>query len=565
MTTDGVRLALMTSRIDGVIKHMINTLFKTARSGVINNARDFSCCIVTHNDKVLSVGKSLPIHVMSGPELMSAEMKRLHPDFGPGDAFLHNSPYHGNSHAADHVMLVPVFGDGEHQFTVVAKAHQADCGNSMPTTYHAQARDVYEEGALLFSAAKVQSGYKECGDVLRMCEMRIRVPEQWRGDYLALLGAARIGERELIQLGREHSWPVLRQYAADWFDYSEKMMSEALRGLEPGAITTHTRHDAFPGVSDAIDLQASVAVDPDGPTVDVDLTSNPDCVPCGLNLTEATARTAAMVGVFNSIDRRVPKNSGSFRRVRVQLRENCVAGIPRHPASCSVATTNVADRITNVVGRAMAELNRGLGLAESGAVIPAAAAVVSGKDPRRGGAPFVNQMVRGMTGGGASAHADGWLTLVHAGSGGLTQFNSVEVDEVHHPLRILCHEIIPDTGGPGRFRGSSGALTEYGPVDCSMDVVFNSDGSETGAAGARGGGTGSLANQFKRRADGGLEPLPSSCRIELHPGETIVSRSCGGGGYGDPAERHPDQIAYDLREGYVTRDHAAAEYGWRDV
>ena len=32
--------------------------------------------------------------------------------------------------------------------------------------------------------------------------MRIRVPEQWRGDYLAMLGAARIGEREIVAHGR---------------------------------------------------------------------------------------------------------------------------------------------------------------------------------------------------------------------------------------------------------------------------------------------------------------------------------------------------------------------------
>ncbi len=53
-----------------------------------------------------------------------------------GDAFLHNSPYHGNSHAADWCVVVPVVDDdGVHRYTVLAKAHLADCGNSIPTTY----------------------------------------------------------------------------------------------------------------------------------------------------------------------------------------------------------------------------------------------------------------------------------------------------------------------------------------------------------------------------------------------------------------------------------------------
>ena len=50
---------------------------------------------------MLAMAESLPIHVMSGPDLMARDMKEIHPTLRRGDAFLHNSPYHGNSHAAD--------------------------------------------------------------------------------------------------------------------------------------------------------------------------------------------------------------------------------------------------------------------------------------------------------------------------------------------------------------------------------------------------------------------------------------------------------------------------------
>ena len=152
-------------------------------------------------------------------------MKEFHPRSSAGDAFLHNSPYHGNSHAADHSILVPVIDDeGVHRFTVLAKAHQADCGNSQPTTYMAAARDVYEEGALIFPCVRVQEDYRDGEDMIRMCRMRIRVPEQWWGDYLALLGAARIGERRAARAGRgvrlgragaSHGGVVRLQRAAD--------------------------------------------------------------------------------------------------------------------------------------------------------------------------------------------------------------------------------------------------------------------------------------------------------------------------------------------------------------
>ena len=212
----GVQLALMSNRLDGIVRKMANTLLRTGRSGVLNMARDFSCCIVTTGDELLAAAESLPIHVLSGPDLMAKSMKQMHPNFRRGDAFLHNSPYHGCSHPADHTILVPVIDDGGiHRFTVQAKAHQADIGNSIPTTYFGGARDVYEEGALIFPAVQVQRDYDNIEDIIRMCRLRIRVPDQWWGDYLAMIGAARIGEREILALGEEIGWDALENFVRE--------------------------------------------------------------------------------------------------------------------------------------------------------------------------------------------------------------------------------------------------------------------------------------------------------------------------------------------------------------
>ena len=100
-TIDGVKLAIMHKRFEGVTRKMANTLLRTARSGVINTARDFSCAIVTAECELLTAVESYPIHVLGGADLMTRAMLDIHPDVRPGDAFLHNSPYHGNTHAAD--------------------------------------------------------------------------------------------------------------------------------------------------------------------------------------------------------------------------------------------------------------------------------------------------------------------------------------------------------------------------------------------------------------------------------------------------------------------------------
>ena len=543
---------------------MMNTLLRTSRSAILNTARDFSCCILTAGDEMLAMAESLPIHVMSGPDLMARSMKELHPELRRGDAFLHNSPYHGNSHAADWSVLIPVIGnDGRHRFTVLAKAHLADCGNSEPTTYLASARDVYEEGALIFPCVKVQEDYRDNNDVIRMARLRIRVPDLWHGDFLALLGAARIGERRLLDLIEELGADVLEQYSSDWFDYSEERMIAAIRDLPGGTATVEGMHDPVPGAPDGIPVRATVTVDPDEARIEVDLRNNLDCQPCGLNLTEATARTAAMMGVFTGLGQVVPPNAGSFRRLTVHLRENCVVGIPRHPVSCSAATTDLSEQTAKCVTSAMAELGEGVGLAEIGKAQPPSMGVISGIDPREHGGPFVNQLMLATTGGAGAPKADGWLNILGIGAAGFLLRDSIEIDEMKYPILIHEQRIIPDSEGAGRFRGSPGAEVEYGPIEgSSLEIMWLSDGTYNPARGVRGGLEGAPAGQRKRSGDGQVSgELGSYARVTLQPGETIISLSSGGGGYGPPSERDPKRVEKDVREGWVTRERAERVYG----
>ncbi len=561
---DGVRLAVLGKRFESVASKMANTLLRTGRSGVLNMARDFSCCVVTADCELVTAAECYPIHVLRGADLMAKAMKEFHPVLRRGDAFLHNSPYHGNSHAADHTLLVPVIDDdGIHRFTVLAKAHQADCGNSMPTTYMGAARDVYEEGALIFPAVRIQRDYQDIEDIIRMCEMRIRVPEQWRGDYLAMLGAARIGERAMLEMGADVGWETLREFTAELFDYSEARMTQALRQMPSGRASATATHDPVSGTPpEGIRIKAEVIVDSENARITVDLRDNPDAYPCGLNLSQACALSAAMVGVFNTVGHQVPPNAGSYRRVDVLLREGAVVGIPRHPTSTSVATTNLGDRVTCAVQRALSEIGEGIGMADGGAAIPASGAVISGNDPRAGGAPFCNEVILAGGGGPGTPHTDGWLTMLTMGNAGMPLVDSIEVDEVHHPMIVHERRMIADSGGAGRFRGAPGFRVEYGPLGCDMEVGYVADGTLNPAQGARGGLDGSPTRHYRRTRDGGLIEIPDvSAQFVLADGESIVSETAGGGGYGPPAERDLARVRKDVEEGWITAAKARQTYG----
>jgi N-methylhydantoinase B len=558
---DGVKLAIMSSRMDGIVTRMTNTLLRTARSGVLAVAKDFSCCLLAANGDLLAMAEAEPIHVMNS-HLLGRALNELQPELRPGDAYLNNSPYHGNTHAADWSVLVPIFDDdGRHRCTAVVKGHQADCGNSIPTTYHSAARDVYEEGALIFPCVKVQSDYRDLEDFVRMCRLRIRVPDQWWGDYLALIGAARIGEREMAEFGREVGWDVIDAFIGQWFDYSEKTMIEAVRSLNGGTATVRGYHDPVEGTGE-LPVNVTVDVDPEAAMIEIDLRDNMECQPFGLNLSEACSSGAALAGVFCGICADIPFNGGSLRRVRVHLRENCIVGVPRHPHSCSASTTNLADRVANAVMRAMAELGDGMGRAEYGLVLPPSIGVISGNDPRHGGEPFVDEVfLHGLTGGAATPHADGWLTATDAVTLGMGLLDSAEIDEIAFPIRVLEQRLIPDSEGPGRTCGSPGAMTVMEAVGTPIEIWYGSDGTVNPAQGARGGGAGSRAEAWKRLRSGEIVEAPAHGLVTLEAGEAMISKSCGGGGFGSPLARDPQRVLHDVREGRVGSARAREVYG----
>ena len=564
---DPVELAVMSSRFDGIVRQMENTLLRSARSTTLAISRDFSCSLATSDGDLIAVGEGLPVHVY-GTSLLNEAMLDAHPDVSEGDAFLHNDPYTGGTHAADYSLIVPVFIDGEHMFTPIAKGHQADIGNSIPTTYMPHARDVYEEGALLFPSVKIQENYEDVDDIIRMCRRRIRVPEIWYGDYLAQVASCRIAERALKELCEKYGRDRVAAFLDAWFDYSEIRCQEALRELPGGHIEARSRLDPHPGLPDGVPIQADIDVDNEAGKVTIDLRGNVDCLPVGLNLSEATAVNGVIAGTLYTVnskrDSRTPRvefNAGTFRCFDVKIRENCAVGIPRFPRSCSMATSTISERLFSLVFYAFAELVEGIGAAEPAYGHPPYLGVVSGHDRRKDG-EYVAQLFVGTAGGPATAESDGWLSLVAINANGLLYRDSVEINEAKYPMVINQSQVRPDSEGAGRTRGAPGNICEYGPLHDEMRVHWQMEGIVNPARGVRGGDGPTVCSAAVMGLDGVVtENTDVVGAVDLRAGELIVSRSAGGGGYGPAHDRHPELVLTDVCERYISIDRARQAYG----
>ena len=556
---DPMLLSVLSSRFGAILREMSNCVLRASKSGVIKIARDMSCAILTYDHRLVCIEECIPVHA-AAIDLTTRPLTELFDDIEEGDAFLNNCPYTGVTHHADLTLCVPVYFNGKPLFWTVSRAHHADVGAPIPSTYLPYAKTIYEEG-LHFPGVRVERGYKELRDIIRMARIKVRVPDLWYGDYLAQVGACRTAERRIKELVEKYGPETIAEFVEAWMAYGERRAAAAIRTLPAGTWTYENRHDPLPGVADeGIPVRASVTVDPDEATITVDVRDNIDCIPSGLNLSETCSIAACRAGVFYNIDHTIPHNEGSARRIRVLLRDNCIVGRPRYPVGTSVATTNVTDRLVNAVSCCFAQIGPTHGMAEGGYQQALGLAVISGEDPRRDGQTYVNQMFIGFGGGPGLPGHDGWVTYGGPVDGGMQILSPTEVDESMFPIHFECRELAIDTLGHGEWDGAPGTLAVYGPVAGEMTAVYCSDGDTYPSKGVRGGSDGAPSINQKRTADGTLVTLPSFHEERCAPGEMFRFVTTAGGGYGAPARRDPAAVARAVDNGWLSPEKAAEVY-----
>jgi len=555
-------MTVLSKKFEMVTRDMTQTLLKSARSGVINSARDFSSAITLYDGRQFMIDEGIPIHL--GNVHLTPEYTLEHfDDVSKGDCFLTNASVAGNTHHGDYTLMVPVFYDGEPLFWSINRAHQADVGAPIPSTYVGNAENIYQEGPH-FPSVRIQEEYEDNDDIVRMCKLNIRAGDiQWFGDYRAQVAAVRAGEEELENLCDEYGVDVIKTFTDEWISYGEQMMRQEIASLPDTTIENTTYHDPIPGAPDGVPVHVELSINPDEERIDVDLRDNIENVPCGFNLSKATSVAAVYTGIFVNLPPEIPHNEGSIDRINIEMDRGKIVGEPDETASTGAATTNVASMLINATQGAFGELGEPYGFAEGNGGVGGFEPVVSGTDPRRDGDPYVNQLI--LAGGGAPAlHGhDGWMTYTVTSSCGIITRDSIEVDEHLYPILIRRNEFRENTAGDGKWRGSPSIITEYEPRFNTVTFSYFGDGNEFPLQGIRGGHEGAPDTMIRVDADGDRSEVPSIIfdTLDIEPGERLISQKPGGGGYGDPMERDPEAVRKDVDEGYVTKGKAERVYG----
>ena len=178
---------------------------------------------------------------------------------------------------------------------------------------------------------------------------------------------------------------------------------------------------------------------------------------------------------------------------------------------------------------------------------------IQGTDPRRSGKKFVWHLFHARPGGGGHARGDGWSCAGEWHSAGGLKFGSVEMAEARFPLFFRRHEFRPGSAGDGQYRGGLGAELDL-VIETAGPARANTagDGVRHGAAGMLGGADGAPHHYTLRHPDGRARDLRTKeTGIALAPGDVLLVRAGGGGGWGPPAQRDPAARAADAAEGLV--------------
>src|SRR5262249_45213059 len=137
----------------------------------------------------------------------------------------------------------------------------------------------------------------------------------------------------------------------------------------------------------------------------------------------------------------------------------------------------------------------------------------------------------------------------------------VEAIESEYPLLVESYELVPDSAGPGKYRGGAGLRRVIRPVDHEASFPGLLEPGPHHPWGIFGGGHGASGRFFMRTDDGAETPLSDKpFDVRFGPTQCVVIETPGAGGYGAPAERDESLVAHDTKSGLFSPDYLAAHY-----
>jgi N-methylhydantoinase B len=555
MTLDSTNLQVLANYCAATAESMGWTLMRTAHSTFVKETEDFSCQVMTVDGPTVASPTSFGATWFTGLDYAGV-LSRF--DYREGDICITSDPYAGNvaTHTPDTHVWKPVFRDGQLVCFVGCHIHNTDVGGAVPATLSRSLTEIQQEGLRIPPMRLMRDGVMNA-DLLALIANNVRVPEQNHGDLNAQIACVNVGERKIHEIIDRFGRDAFKSGLDGLLDYAEQQARTLIRSLPDGEwfFADYADEDQAGGYP----VRVAVTLRIHGDTLTVDFTGSDPQLASSLNMpTGGNERhTLAMVGVvyaLYALDPTILLNHGLARAARAVLPPGTVmnaqfpAAVGMRSLMCNLSQTAVIGAFARALpDRMPASPGSGVSIMNVKTTTHAGRTIMASVGPIGGGA-----------GGGPSA--DG----VEGCGANMSYLKNtpVEINEAEVPIKIRRYGLVPDSGGPGRWRGGLALEMEFQLfAPQSMVTARNRDRSVFSAWGLRGGRAGRASRFVRNPGTAAAVELGSTDIVPCDPGDIILIQGPAAGGYGDPLERPVELVLDDVRKGFVSVESARLDYG----
>lgn len=505
---DPVRLEIFAGLFMGIAEEMGAALQRSAASVNIRERLDFSCAIFDGAGGLVANAPHIPVHLGSMGESIRTVIAARAGTMREGQVYALNDPYRGGTHLPDITVVMPVLaGSAAPAFFVAARGHHADVGGTTPGSMPPDSRTLADEGVVLDDVLIVEDGVLREGVVRALFAGGLhpaRNIDQNIADLAAQVAACARGAEGLRTLAERHGADGVTAMMAQLQNHAEAMARRMIATLSDGRFRY--------ALDDGSAVEVAVRVDRETGSAVIDFTGTSDQRPTNFNAPLAVTRAAVLYVLRLLVDEPVPLNDGFLRPVELIVPQGSMLN-PRFPAAVVAGNVEVSQVVTDALLGALGAMAGSQGTMNN---------LTFGDETYQ-----YYETIAGGAGAGPG-HAGCDAVQTHMTNSRLTD---PEVLESRYPVLVEAFAIRRGSGGEGRWRGGDGAVRRLRFL-APLRAAILSNRRSVPPFGLAGGDDGAAGVNRVERAEGRVEPLPATARVQMNAGDVFVIETPGGGGFG---------------------------------
>jgi N-methylhydantoinase B len=571
---DPVTFEIIRHKLYSIMDETIIALENVSGSPITNEGHDLMASLYKADGGLMVGGVGFLHHLTSAAQAVKHILATYSDDPGiyEDDVYFLNDSYTAALHPPDVYMISPIHYEGRLTGFVANFVHVTDIGAVDPGGFSPSARDNYQEG-FQSKGLKIVEGGRVRRDVLDTFLNMVRDPGMTQLDLKSQLAANHVAKQRMKELYADYGVDVVEAVSEELIRQSEQLVRRRLAELPDGEWRAREYID-MPRASAKVELTAIKEAD----TLTYDFTGSSPQTELGVNCSYWATWGGLFAPIFPLLAWDVTWNEGVTRPIRLVAPEGTVVNCIR-PAPISIATVGTIQIVNNLSTLVLSKM-----FGASDTYADRATAVWHGSHAHvethgltDEGEFFVAPLTDTFCGAaGARAFRDG-VDMGGEIPNVVSRWANVESQELNTPILYLFRRAVPDSGGPGKYRG--GVCHEYAftphRTSGAMGLVLFGKGTRAPMSLGLFGGYPGCNVGYSTFRGANLDELPASLdelrgreredvfwgHVDLEPGDVQYVRFMGGGGYGDPIDRDPAAVAVDVERGLVTPDVARAIYG----